>query len=478
MRKSFLLWPFLLTSCGMLEPDFTLPKLATAPTTLAAPALPFVSPTLAGSWVVVDPDKAQPVTGLWYSLLNLPELDALISKAKADNPTLQAMAARVKLARAEADVVFAAQMPTVTGNVNASRGRSAPSQARRAAGTAMPTTTTYGTDLTAVMDLDIFGRLGLTTKAAELLAEGAESLAEDVTLTLEGDVARTYVALLAATETEAAWADALRAAEERQAILTARYNVGELNVVDWQTGSANLLTLRASALTATTQHHQVENALATLLGGTGVPVVTSTSLAVLAQPLPVVPDGISSTVLLNRPDMRVAAKQLAAANASIGAARAAFFPSLSLTARGGYASEDLGDVFEWGNRTWAMTPLMTIPIFQWSALQKNLNRRWAQYEEQVALYRGKALTAFQQVSDGLVMTQAAQAQASGARQALADTRRAVAAVNARYTVGDVGKFEQLTARMAEAQARIAAAQAGSANYGALIRLVQALGGRW
>lgn len=479
MRKLILAAALLLPSCTWLEPGFELPTFGEGEARAVSSTLPFISPSVVGSWQVIE-SKPMAVNDGWVAGLGLEGLPALVSSALANNPDLEAMAGRVKQARAEADIAFSGLLPSVSAGADITRGRASPAQAGLPATTRMPTTTTYGVNLAAVFEVDLFGRVAGEAKTGKLLALAQNELYEDTKLALQAQVARVYVGLLAAQETEAAWADLLRAAEERQAILTARYNAGELDVATWQTAAATLQQQRTLALNAALTTRQLSNALAVLQGKVPGPVMTvaSSTTATLYAPAPVVPAGLDSGLLARRPDVRAAAKQLEAANANIGVARASFLPRISLSALGGFASGDLGDLFDWNNRTWAAGPVATLPIFQGGRIRANLSRSWGMYEEGVGRYRAQVLEAYRDVADSLNAQAAGQQQAAGAVQGYDGLKRAAAAAKLRYESGDIGRDEWLLARMGEAQGRMNAAQGSAAAYVATVNLVQGLGGSW
>ncbi|NBV54419.1 MAG: hypothetical protein EBR79_01750, partial [Proteobacteria bacterium] len=227
-----------LSGCSsIMAPRFKLPQFSS--TSTSTPALPFISPTVVGSWQTVSPSMAFAGTG-WMQTYPLPRLPELLRQAQAENPTLQAVAARVQQARAVAGLALAAQLPAISASGNATRGRLAPSQANRPAGTNMAVTNSFGGGLNASFELDLFGRLAGESKASRLQALSTESLQADAQLLIGTEVARTYAALLAATEVESQWVAIMAAEEQRLAILTARYQAGELNVATWQSAAAAL----------------------------------------------------------------------------------------------------------------------------------------------------------------------------------------------------------------------------------------------
>lgn len=483
MNKTFLwgILPVVLSGCSWLEPDFALPLIGHEPVAVTSAGAPeFVSPTVVGSWQVVQPEDMTVADGApWYTALNLPGLDALMADAMAGNPDLQAMAGRVTQARATAGISLAAQLPTVAAGAEISRQRLAPSQLSLPQGSSSSPVTAYGTGLSASFEPDLFGRLSGETRTSKLLALTEEELYRNVKLMLEADVARAYVQVKATHDVLDAWKALLADAEERHRVLDLRYKAGELSLSDWQASLAGLQNVRVSALEAASAEVRARNALAVLVGKVPQELTVPSEVFASAWKMPTaVPQGISSTVLLRRPDVLAAAYQLEAANAQIGVARAAFFPRLTLTADGGFATTDFSNLFDWNNRTWAVGPVLSLPIFQGGALRANLRRSWGQYEQGVALYRGQVLGAFRDVGDSLADAHASRLQADSLNQAMVAMQSAERAMAARYDLGDAGKLELLTARIETRQAEMARVQAVASAYAGNIRLVQALGGTW
>jgi outer membrane protein TolC len=277
---------------------------------------------------------------------------------------------------------------------------------------------------------------------------------------------------------EQAWQRLLAAEEQRLALVTARYDAGEVDVSTWQQTAANVQQQRSQALAAAANTRQLHYALSALLGRAPqlLPVSEEELLALENAPPKI--GVISATVLLQRPDVRAAANVLAATNQRIGAARAAFLPQVSLNATAGFAGPVWSDVFTWNNRTWSAGPVVSLPIFQGGAIRANLRRSWGTYEEAVGNYRGTVLSAMQEAADTVTTNALAGEQASSAKQAYAAIGRSVAATEARFLAGDVGRYEELGATVAAAQAEVAYAQAQAGWHVATLRVVSALGGDW
>jgi multidrug efflux system outer membrane protein len=461
-----------LSGCAWLEPHFKLPGFGGDENVQASSApAPFVSPTVVGSWQVAQPRVAEP-RGNWWEMYNDPQLNDLMAQAAANNTNLQVMAARVKQARALASEANSSFFPTVDATAGATRQRTSPASFGFAgSATAF---TLYQAGLDASYEFDLFGRISGESRNAKFQELAQEDLYQSAKLAMQADVVNAWYGLRAASAAQAAADESLKLGEEALALVKKRYDVGDISNAEFQQASANLLSQRNSALNIAQQANQARNQLATLVGKPA-PSFSISATAITELP-PVVPAGISSTVLQRRPDVAAAEHQLAAANARIGAARAAFFPSITLSGNAGFASTDLGNLFKWNNLTWAAGPAISLPIFQGGALLDNLRYSKGQYEEAVATYKGQVLSAFQDTANGLDGQRTATEQAAGQQQAYAALAKSTAASKAQYDTGDISKLDYISARQTLLNAQISEQQSLLNAYTASTALIRALGG--
>ncbi len=461
-----------LSACAWLEPSFKLPGFGGDENTQAAgtPA-PFVSPTVVGSWQVAQPRVAEP-RGNWWEMYNDPQLNDLMAQATANNPNLQVMAARVKQARALVSEANSRFFPTVDATADVTRQRTSP--ASFGFGGSASTFTLYQTGLNASYELDLFGRISGEARTARFQELAQEDLYQSAKLAMQADMVNAWYGLRAANAAQSAAEESLKLGEEALALVKKRYEVGDISNAEFQQASANLLNQRNSALSIAQQRSQTQNQLATLIGKPSTAFGISTTA--IADLPPMVPADISSSVLQRRPDVAAAEHQLAAANANIGVARGAFFPSISLSANGGFASTQLSNLFKWNNVTWAAGPALSLPIFQSGALFANLRNAKAQYEEAVAAYKGQVLTAFQDTANGLDGQRTATEQAAGQQQAYAALAKSAEASKAQYDTGDISKLDYISARQTLLNAQISEQQGLLNAYTASTALIRALGG--
>jgi multidrug efflux system outer membrane protein len=239
---------------------------------------------------------------------------------------------------------------------------------------------------------------------------------------------------------------------------------------------AEVAATEADALALDRARAQLEHALAVLVGAPA----SGFALADTAWTagLPVIPPGVPGTVLARRPDVAAAQASLLAAQARVGVAQAAWFPAVTLTGSGGFASPELGDLFKWSARAWGVGALLSLPLFDGGRRDAAVQSAQGRLDEQLAAYRGQVLEAFREVEDQLAGLRLLDEQAQAQARAVEAARRASAISETRYRSGLVSQLELLDARRSELRNRRQALQVRSAQYQATVGLIRALGGGW
>lgn len=420
-------------------------------------------------WTIAQPAEAQS-RGTWWKAFNDPVLDALVERADAGNTGIQEAAARLAQARALVRGASAERTPQVGLGAAADRGT----------GTSTANGSTPGTLLQAGVNLsyevDLFGRLSRTQDAATLDAQSREALLQSTRLMVQAEVAQTYLALRATdteralvNDTATAYADTLRLTQRR----FDAGDVAELDVIRIQT---ELAATEAEVIALDRARAELEHALAVLLGEpvSGFALTPDTN----ARTLPVIPPGVPATVLARRPDVAAAQASLLAAQARVGVAQAAWFPSVSLTGAAGYASPELGDLFKWSARAWGVGALMSLPIFDGGRREAGVQGAQAQFDAAAAQYRGQVLGALREVEDQLSALRLLHEQSQAQGRAVSAAQRASAISETRYRNGLVSQLELLDARRNELLNRRQAQRVEAAQQQATVRLVRAIGGGW
>ena len=329
----------LLTACA--APEFKQPAVST-PMAFKEQQTPPATATTdevrsapdGSTWTTAQPAEAQP-RGEWWHAFNDPALDALVAEAAANNQSLSVAAARVKQARAIAGIAEADRVPQIGVGVGVQRERLSPLESALPANTAVPAVTAYSAKLSASYEIDLFGRVSSNIAAARGDAGAVEATYRSVLLSLQADVAQTYFRLRSLDAEIDTVTRTVRLREEGVRITGRRFDAGDIGEFDVARAKTELSTARAEAIALQRQRATSEHALAVLLGKP--PAVFSAVSNPLgdAATLPLIPAGMPSTLLERRPDIASAQRQMEAANARIGVARAAMFPALTLSADGG-----------------------------------------------------------------------------------------------------------------------------------------------
>jgi multidrug efflux system outer membrane protein len=421
-------------------------------------------------WTVAQPAEAQS-RGTWWKAFNDPVLDDLVERAGASNTSIQEAAARLAQARALVRGAQADRTPQVGVNAGANRAAGA-----NTANGATPATLVQA-GATVSYEVDLFGRLAGARDAAALDAQSRAALLQSTQLLVQAEVAQTYLALRAADtertlvqDTATAYADTLRLTQRRYEA----GDVAELDVIRIQT---ELAATEAEVFAISRSRAELEHALAVLVGEP-VSGFTLAPAAAGGTALPVIPAGVPGTVLARRPDVAAAQAALLAAQARVGVAQAAWFPSVSLTAAAGYASPEVDDLFKWSARAWAVGALVSAPLFDGGRREAGVQSAQAQLDAAAASYRGQVLNAFREVEDQLSALWLLQEQSLAQGRAVSAAQRASVISETRYRNGLVSQLELLDARRNELLNRRQAQRVEATQRQATVRLIRALGGGW
>jgi len=381
-----------LTGCSV-GPDYQQP-------TVAQPA----AYKEGGPWKKAQP-RDEIAKGDWYTIFHDPKLTELETEAQTANQTLRAAVARVSEARALARQSEGAFYPSLDFSGTGSRQRTSPNNGQLTAqapgGAAASHTFTSATvvpfDLS--YEVDIWGKVRRAFEAAGDQAQANLADYENVLLGLKADVATTYFALRTADSQIDVQRRTIQSYKENLDLTNSRFQGGISNQLDVEQAKATLAAAQSQLATLDQNRAQVEHALAVLIGK--APAAFSLKFHPLTARPPTIPPGLPSDLLERRPDVAAAERRVAAQNAQIGVAIAAYFPSLQLTGQTGFDSGDLGLLFNWESRIWSYGPSIQFPIFEGGRIEANIKEQRAAYEENVANYRQQVLVSFQDVEDSL-----------------------------------------------------------------------------
>jgi multidrug efflux system outer membrane protein len=428
-----------------------------------------------GAWKMGNPAAAQP-RGEWWRVFKDDTLTALEDEAAKGNQNVKAMAARVEQARQTAAIAGAGFFPTLDNTTSFTRRQPNAVARGMTPGTSLAIENDYNTSFGLGYELDLFGRVRNTSRAAKEDAQTAREDLQSVTLSMQADVATLYFTLRSLDREIALLRDTMKLREDSVRILKGREKLGDVTELDVSGYVVDLENTRNQLQSVTQQRRETEHALAVLLGK--APANFALAAKTTAETLPVIPAGLPSGLMERRPDIAAAQHTLASANARIGIARAAFFPSLSLTGSGGFESSVLGDLFQWSSRSWAVGPLVSLPIFSGGSAVANARRSKAVYAEAVANYRETVLEAFRDVEDSLSRLKTLSQQSASQRIAEKAATRAEKLAELRYQDGDIGYLESITARQNALAAQRAGIQIRRDRMTNTVQLIRALGGGW
>ncbi|HEX5738011.1 MAG TPA: efflux transporter outer membrane subunit [Hydrogenophaga sp.] len=420
-------------------------------------------------WTIAQPAEAQS-RGTWWKAFNDPVLDELVERAGAGNTGIQEAAARLAQARALVRSAGADRTPQIGLGAAADRGTGTSTANGSSPGTLLQT----GVNLS--YELDLFGRLSRTQDAATLDAQSREALLQSTRLLVQAEVAQTYLALRATDTERALMNDTATAYADTLHLTQRRFDAGDVAELDVIRIQTELAATEAEVFALDRARAELEHALAVLLGepASGFALTPDTG----ARTLPVIPAGVPATVLARRPDVAAAQASLLSAQARVGVAQAAWFPSVSLTGAAGFASPELGDLFKWSARAWGVGALMSLPLFDGGRREAGVQGAQAQFDAAAAQYRGQVLNALREVEDQLAALRLLHEQSLAQGRAVSAAQRASAISETRYRNGLVSQLELLDARRNELLNRRQAQRVQAAQQQATVRLVRAIGGGW
>ena len=422
-------------------------------------------------------------TADWWKHFHDTELDSLIGRAVSSNLDLRIAQSRVRDARAQYGAAFANFGPTV--DASGSYARSLQSKHQPILGSLpLPASVpfennVYQAGLDASWEIDIFGGQRRAVEAAKAQLSASEFNQRDVLVTLLGEVARNYVDLRGYQQQLAIANQNIAAQENSLAITQNRFTNGLATDLDVQQAKTVLASTRANVPTLEAAIETTTHALEVLLEQQPGTLQTELAAAspIPAQP-PLVPVGLPSELLLRRPDIRSAERQLAAATANIGVAESDYFPKFSLTGNFGYESVSASDWFTSGSKMWSVGPTVQWRLFDMGRIRANVKIQNARQEQALATYEQTVLTAFEEVENNLVLYAKEQVRRSSLQDAVASSQKSLDTSDKLYANGLTDFLHVLDAERSLYQAQDALVQSDRAISANLIALYKSLGGGW
>ena len=432
----------------------------------------------AQGWKQAEPRDGQP-RGDWWEMFDDPTLNALARQVTVTNQSIKAAEAQVRQARALTDAARAAYFPVVSANATATRSGSSTGTSSTGSGTTVNlggVRNNYNVALDLNWEIDLWGRIRRTVEASEAAAQASAGDLESAKLSAQAQLVSDYL-LLRVEDAQIRLLQDTVAAYERSLQLTRnQYAVGVVGRSDVAQAETQLKSTQAQAIDATALRAQLEHAIAVLIGKP--PAEFTLQAEPVTAKFPDIPPGLPSELLERRPDIAAAERRAAAANAQIGVAEAAFFPSLTLSAAGGFQSSLLSDLFSLPSRYWSLGPALAQAIFDAGLRRAQSAQAIAAYDQAVANYRQTVLTGFQEVEDNLVALRVLEQEAAVQEEAVKSARESLAIVLNQYRAGTANYLAVVVIQAATLNNERAAIDILGRRLAASVALVKALGGGW
>lgn len=431
-------------------------------------------------WKVAEPaDHAD--RGPWWSIYDDARLTALMDQLNTSNQTIAQYAAAYRQARALVGEARAAYFPVVGLSAGASRSGQQLSRSGTLGTLGTGTSTarignTFSTSLDASWEPDLWGKVSRTVGAQEAGQQGAAADLANARLSAQATLAQTYFLLRALDAAQKLLDDTVAAYAQSLKLTQNQYAQGVAARSDVIQAQTQLRSAQAAAIDNGVARAQDEHAIAVLVGQSAS-TFSIPPIPLDAEP-PAVPVDVPSALLERRPDIAAAERRTAAANEQIGVAISAYFPSLTLSAQGGFQSSVLSQLFTLPSRFWTVGPQLAATLFDGGLRHAQTEAARAAYDQQAAIYRQTVLGAFQEVEDDLASQRILAQEIVVQREAVDSAKQALAIVTNEYKAGTVGYVNVLTAQATAFAAEQKLASLAGQRMVSSVGLVKALGGGW
>ena len=429
------------------------------------------------TWREASPSSHLP-KGEWWKIYRDPKLNELQVRATANNQELKAAIARFDQARTSVRMTKADLLPRLGAPLSAEQQRTSenmpspfPLNGLRYDGPA------YNALLDFSWEIDLWGKVRRSVEAGDASTFAAADMVHNVLLGIQAEVASTYFRIRSLDAEIGIVRDAVSWRGEALKIARARVGAGAGNDLEEAQSETEVATAEAEIAVLRAQRDQLENALAILLGANASTFSLPASGNRLPGP-PAHPAGLPTDLLERRPDISAAERQLAAATARIGVAKAEFFPSISLMGNGGLQSGDIDLLFEPASLMWNYGPKIRVPIFSGNKNRFNLSKAHSAHDEALAGYRQAFLIAVADVENSLSSIRHLQTQASAQQRAVTSANKAARLARTRYESGSSPYLEVIEANRAALNTELASARVAGLRLVATVSLIKAIGGGW
>jgi NodT family efflux transporter outer membrane factor (OMF) lipoprotein len=424
-------------------------------------------------WKVAEP-RAEIARGAWWEIYDDPQLNTLEEQVNISNQDIAVAEAQFREARALVQAARAGYFPTAAAGAayTRSRGSANVGPARSPA----ETISDYLLSGNVSWELDLWGRVRRAVESSRASAQASAADLEGIRLSAQAELAQDYFQLCA-LDAQKELLDQTVAAYERILTLTKnRYARGVASRADVLQAETQLKSTQAQALDLGVQRAQLEHAVAVLIGKP--PSVFVIPVTPLTQTPPPVPVAVPSELLERRPDIAAAERRIAAANAQIGVAVAAFYPTVTLSGLGGYQASHRADWLTWPSRFWAVGAAISETVFDAGLRRAQTDQARAAYEATVAFYRGTVLTSFQEVEDNLAALRILEEEAKVQDEAVQAAQQSVKVSTNQYKAGIISHLALLVVEAIALNNERSAIDIRGRRMTACVLLIKALGGGW
>ncbi len=422
-------------------------------------------------WKTAQPRDGE-LRGNWWESFNDPLLSDLLKQVSISNQNLALAEAQYRQARALVQSARSGYMPTVSAGASADRSRSSASGTSADRGVR----DNYSVSLDAVWEIDIWGRVRRGVESSEAGAQASAADLESLRLSAQAELATNYFQLRSLDTQKQLLDDTVLAYERSLKLTENQYAAGIVAKADVVQAQTQLKSTQAQALDTGVQRAQLEHAIALLIGKPASSF-TIEPAPLVAEP-PFVPAGMPSALLERRPDIAAAERRMAQANAEIGVAKAAYYPTLSLSAVVGFQSSVLSDLISAPNRFWSVGPTLAQTLFDGGARRALSANAIAAYDGNVAFYRQTVLTGFKEVEDYLAALRILEEEARIQDEAVQSARQSVLLTTNQYKAGLVGYLNVIVVQAAALNVERSAVDIRNRRLAASVGLIKALGGGW
>ena len=427
-------------------------------------------------WKIAQPRDNLPREH-WWEVFGDPVLNGLVSQVDIDNQNIKVAEANLRQARALTAQARSAFFPTVTGNASATRG--AASGSGRTVGSNSGTgvvANVYNVQLDATWELDLWGRVRRNVESSEASEQASTADLESAKLSAQAQVATDYLLLRVQDAVIELLQDTANAYDKSLTLTKNQYAVGVAGRSDVVLAETQLKSTQAQAIDAKVLRAQLEHAIAVLIGKP--PSEFSIAPARVDKVFPYIPVGIPSELLERRPDIAGAERRAAAANAQIGVAEAAFYPTVTLSATGGFASSSIANLFSLPSRYWSVGAALAQTLFDAGLRQAQTDQAIAAYDASVAAYRQTVLAAFQDVEDNLAALHYLEEEAAVQDAAVQAARESLTITLNQYRAGTANYLAVVVVQAGTLNNERTAVTILGQRYAASVALIKALGGGW